>query len=50
MEKWRYIGELKNNQRNGSGILTKANGENYFGEWINYQITGKGCYTFTDGT
>ena len=37
-----YIGEIKDNQRNGNGKITYKNGDVYDGEWLNDKANGYG--------
>ncbi|XP_023650498.2 junctophilin-1 [Paramormyrops kingsleyae] len=45
-----YMGEWKNDKRNGFGVSERSNGMRYEGEWINNRRHGYGCTTFPDGT
>ena len=45
----KYIGELKNDKREGKGIMYYNNGERYEGEWKNDINEGKGIYYFKSG-
>lgn len=42
-----YSGEMKNNLRDGKGILTRANGDTFEGLWANDLKHGKGILTLT---
>ncbi|NBO15252.1 MAG: hypothetical protein EBV20_08970 [Betaproteobacteria bacterium] len=46
---WRYVGEFKNDQRNGQGILTFSDGEKYVGEWVYGFRFGIGSNTYSNG-
>jgi hypothetical protein len=41
----RYVGEFRDNKRNGQGTLTFANGDKYVGEWSDGKENGQGTYT-----
>ncbi|XP_067219672.1 junctophilin-1b isoform X1 [Chanodichthys erythropterus] len=45
-----YMGEWKNDKRNGFGVSERSNGMKYEGEWINNKRHGYGCTIFPDGT
>jgi len=45
----KYVGQFKNNQRNGKGTLTFANGDKYVGQFKNNEYSGKGTYTYSNG-
>lgn len=45
-----YLGEWKNDKRNGFGVSERSNGMKYEGEWINNKRHGYGCTMFPDGT
>ncbi|KAL6462926.1 hypothetical protein MHYP_G00293480 [Metynnis hypsauchen] len=45
-----YMGEWKNDKRNGFGISERSNGMKYEGEWLNNKRNGYGCTVFPDGT
>lgn len=45
-----YMGEWKNDKRNGFGISERSNGMKYEGEWLNNKRHGYGCTIFPDGT
>lgn len=45
-----YMGEWKNDKRNGFGISERSNGMKYEGEWLNNKRHGYGCTVFPDGT
>ena len=38
----KYMGEWKNNMKNGQGVMTYANGEKYEGEWKDDKREGDG--------
>jgi len=45
-----YIGELKNNMKNGKGIIYYKNGNiKYDGDFVNDKFEGKGKYTMENG-
>lgn len=44
-----YIGQFKNNQRHGQGILKYPNGDVYDGTWKNNQMNGNGILTYSNG-
>lgn len=39
-----YIGQFKNNQFSGKGILVHENKDYYIGNWIKGEAEGKGSY------
>ncbi|XP_028824572.1 junctophilin-1a [Denticeps clupeoides] len=45
-----YMGEWKNDKRNGFGVSERSNGMKYEGEWLNNKRHGYGCTTFPEGT
>nr|XP_055037780.1 junctophilin-1a [Misgurnus anguillicaudatus] len=45
-----YMGEWKNDKRNGFGVSERSNGLKYEGEWLNNKRNGYGCTIFPDGT
>ncbi|KAG7246629.1 hypothetical protein CRUP_016311 [Coryphaenoides rupestris] len=45
-----YMGEWKNDKRNGFGVSERSNGMKYEGEWLNNKRHGYGCTIFPDGT
>lgn len=45
-----YMGEWKNDKRNGFGISERSNGMKYEGEWVNNKRHGYGCTVFPDGS
>ena len=45
----KYVGEWKNNHRNGRGIFTWADRSTYVGEWKDGNITGQGAFTDING-
>lgn len=45
-----YMGEWKNDKRNGFGVSERTNGMKYEGEWMNNKRHGYGCTMFPDGT
>ncbi|XP_066577236.1 junctophilin-1 [Amia ocellicauda] len=45
-----YMGEWKNDKRNGFGVSERSNGMKYEGEWMNNKRHGYGCTIFPDGS
>ncbi len=45
-----YMGEWKNDKRNGFGVSERSNGLKYEGEWMNNKRHGYGCTILPDGT
>lgn len=45
-----YMGEWKNDKRNGFGVSERSNGMKYEGEWANNKRHGYGCTVFPDGS
>ncbi|XP_037131829.1 junctophilin-1-like [Syngnathus acus] len=45
-----YMGEWKNDKRNGFGVSERSNGMKYEGEWLNNKRHGYGCTIFPNGT
>nr|XP_061795308.1 junctophilin-1-like isoform X2 [Nerophis lumbriciformis] len=45
-----YMGEWKNDKRNGFGVSERSNGMKYEGEWLNNKRNGYGCTVFPNGT
>uniref|UniRef100_A0A672L097 Junctophilin n=1 Tax=Sinocyclocheilus grahami TaxID=75366 RepID=A0A672L097_SINGR len=45
-----YMGEWKNDKRNGFGVSERSSGLKYEGEWMNNKRHGYGCTIFPDGT
>ncbi|XP_061121308.1 junctophilin-1a isoform X2 [Syngnathus typhle] len=45
-----YMGEWKNDKRNGFGVSERSNGMKYEGEWLNNKRHGYGITVFPDGT
>ena len=45
----KYVGEWKDDKKNGQGTYTFADGENYVGEFKDDKKNGQGTYTFADG-
>jgi hypothetical protein len=43
------LGALPNDEREGRGKITYANGNVYEGEYKNDKMEGRGKYTFADG-
>ncbi|XP_077414999.1 junctophilin-1-like isoform X1 [Vanacampus margaritifer] len=44
-----YMGEWKNDKRNGFGVSERSNGMKYEGEWLNNKRHGYGCTVFPNG-
>lgn len=44
-----YIGEVRDDSRNGKGLYLYSNGDVYAGEWRNDKFDGKGTYIFENG-
>ena len=42
----RYVGEFRNNKRNGQGTFTYADGDKYVGEFRDDKWNGQGTYTY----
>lgn len=45
-----YIGEFRNNSRDGEGVWIYANGAKYAGPFKEGKPSGRGTYTYPDGT
>ena len=45
----KYVGEFKDDKRNGQGTFTFADGEKYVGEFKDDKRNGQGTYTYADG-
>ena len=45
----KYVGEFKDDKRNGQGTFTFANGDKYVGEYKDGQRNGQGTLTFASG-
>ena len=45
----KYVGDIKNGNRNGQGTYTFSNGDKYIGEWKDGNRNGQGTYTFSNG-
>ena len=45
----KYVGEYKDDKRDGQGTFTYANGNKYVGEWKNGKFHGQGTSTSADG-
>jgi hypothetical protein len=45
-----YVGEFRDDKRNGKGTLTFSNGERYVGEWKNGLKSGEGTFFAADGS
>ena len=46
----KYVGEIKNDSRNGQGTITFADGGKYVGEFQDGNYNGQGTYTWVDGS
>ena len=46
----RYEGEMKNDKREGKGIMYYDSGDRYEGDWENGKREGKGIYYYNDGS
>jgi hypothetical protein len=47
----KYVGEWRNNKRNGDGVLILADGrKKYVGEWEDGEFHGEGTYTWPSGS
>ena len=44
-----YVGEWRDDKRNGQGTFTWADGEKYVGEFKNGKSYGQGTYTYANG-
>jgi hypothetical protein len=45
----KYVGEIRDNKRQGQGTFTYADGSNYVGEWKDDKWHGQGTYTHANG-
>ncbi len=45
----KYIGDWKNNKKNGQGTLTSGKGDKYVGDWKDDKYHGQGTVTFANG-
>ncbi len=45
----KYVGEWKNGEHHGKGILSFYNGNNFEGEWRDGEFIGHVTYVFPDG-
>ena len=45
----KYVGEFKEDKRNGQGTFTFLNGSKYVGEFKDGKMQGQGTYTWVDG-
>ena len=45
-----YVGEFRNNKKNGKGVYTFSNGEKYKGQFKDNQRNGKGILEYIDGS
>ena len=46
----KYVGEYKDDERNGQGTYTWNNGNKYVGEFKDSKRNGQGTYTYANGT
>ena len=46
----KYLGQWKDDKKNGQGTLTYASGDRYVGQFKDDKINGQGTYTWGDGT
>ena len=46
----KYVGEVRDGERNGQGTYTWSNGEKYVGQFYDGRRAGLGTYTWADGT
>ena len=46
----KYVGEYKDDKRNGQGTNTWPNGKKYVGEWLDDKANGQGVLTLANGT
>ena len=44
-----YVGEYRNNQRNGQGTFKWSHGDRYVGEWRNGKRDGHGVFYYSNG-
>jgi hypothetical protein len=44
----RYVGQFKDNNKNGKGTYYFVSGEKYTGEWMNDSMNGQGIYTWSN--
>ena len=45
----KYVGEWKDDVRNGNGTFTDDNGRKYVGQWKNDKKHGDGTFTWANG-
>ena len=45
----KYVGQWKDNERNGQGTYTFASGDKYVGQYRDNKRNGQGTYTFASG-
>jgi hypothetical protein len=48
--KVKYIGEFKNDEMDGSGVIAFSSGQKYIGEFRNVDYEGYGIYKYEDGS
>ncbi len=44
-----FLGNFKDNRRQGKGEMTYANGDKYMGDWVEDNWTGQSVYIFANG-
>jgi hypothetical protein len=44
-----FLGQFKDNKRQGYGEITFADGDKYTGDWVENNRTGHGVYFFANG-
>jgi hypothetical protein len=44
-----FLGQFKDNKRQGKGEMTFADGDKYTGDWVEGNRTGQGVYIFANG-
>ena len=49
-DKENYVGEIKNNRKEGSGIMINEDGDKYEGKYKNDKMNGKGKYYYANGS
>ena len=45
----KYVGDVKNGEPNGLGVIIYTDGSKYVGRWRNGKRNGQGTFTFSDG-
>ncbi|MDC1042453.1 hypothetical protein OAQ78_07450, partial [Amylibacter sp.] len=46
----KYVGEWKDDEKNGQGTFTFADERKYVGKWKNNEFNGQGTYTYANGS